>query len=218
MHDTPFDPDRLAALPRGFCQRSVLTVARELIGKFVVRSLDGELLIGRIVETEAYRGPEDAAAHSFGGRRTARTEVMYGPAGLCYVFRIYGMHDHLNVVAGEEGEPHAVLVRALEPKLGLATMRARRSARTKRAPSDAQLLSGPGKLTQALGITRELYGHSLDRAPLWLAEEPTSTRPRVDRSARVGVDYAGSWAEKPWRFSERGSPWISVAPKPRARG
>lgn len=208
-----FDPDRLAVLPRGFCERPVLTVARELVGKYVVRELDGELLVGRIVETEAYRGPEDRAAHSFGGRRTARTEVMYGAAGLCYVFRIYGMHDHLNVVAAQVGQPHAVLVRALEPKHGLETMRARRVGRTSRSLSDGQLLSGPGKLTQALSIGRELYGHALDTPPLWLAERPGEPRPKLVRSKRVGIDYAGEWADKPWRFTERGSPWVSVKPK-----
>ncbi len=211
-----FDPLRLEVLPRGFCERPVLTVARALVGVFVVRELEGARVVGRIVETEAYRGPEDRAAHSFGGRRTPRTEVMFGRAGLCYVFRIYGMHDHFNVVAGAEEQPHAVLVRAMEPVAGLDAMRTRRSRRAKRPVPDRQLLSGPGKLTQALEITRDLYGHALDEPPLWLARLPNQPPARIVRSPRVGIDYAGDWAHKPWRFSERDSPWVSVKPKPAA--
>ncbi|MEZ4373640.1 MAG: DNA-3-methyladenine glycosylase [Polyangiaceae bacterium] len=207
-----FDASRLRVLPRGFCQRPVLTVARELIGKYVVRDLDGELLVGRIVETEAYRGPEDRAAHSFGGRRTQRTEVMYGAAGLCYVFRIYGMHDQLNVVAGEEGQPHAVLIRALEPCVGWEQLRGRRRGRDGNVLPDRQLMNGPGKLAQALDVGLEFYGHALDQHPLQLAELPGATKPKLVRSPRVGVDYAGTWALKPWRFSERDSPWVSVKP------
>ncbi|MCB9584397.1 MAG: DNA-3-methyladenine glycosylase [Polyangiaceae bacterium] len=201
-------------MPRGFCQRSVLTVARELIGKYLVREQDDELLVGRIVESEAYRGPDDRAAHSFGGRRTQRTEVMFGPAGLCYVFRVYGIHDQVNVVAGDEGQPHAVLIRALEPCFGLEALRARRLTRGGTPLPDRHLMSGPGKLAQAMGITLEFYGHALDQPPLYLAERPGAAKPKIARSPRVGIDYAGRWAQKPWRFSERDSPWVSVKPSP----
>ena len=117
---------RYTPLPRSFYARGVLTVARDTIGKILVLERDSGVLAGRIVESEAYRGPEDRAAHSFGGRRTARTEVMFGPPGHAYVFFVYGMHFHLNLVTTREGSPHAVLIRAVEPLEGIAEMAQRR--------------------------------------------------------------------------------------------
>ena len=194
-------------LPRAFYARPVLSVARDCIGRYLI--LDGSegRLIGRIVETEAYRGPEDRAAHSFGGRRTARTEVMFGPPGHAYVFFVYGMHWHLNLVTTAVGKPHAVLIRAVEPVLGLELMAARRGL-----PSTSrELTNGPGKLCRAFGIDRGAYGADLTRAPLFLSDGP---RGAVARSPRIGVAYAGAWAERPWRFYDPGSRHVSRPRRP----
>jgi DNA-3-methyladenine glycosylase len=193
-------------LPRSFYARPVLTVARDVIGKVLVHRTPQGLLAGRIVEAEAYRGPEDRAAHSFGGRRTERTEAMYGPPGFAYVFFVYGMHWHVNLVTTREGAPHAVLLRAVEPLLGAELMAARRGV----AADNVNLCNGPGKLCQAFGIDRRHYAADLTRGPLFLSEG-TTPRGKLGRSPRIGVDYAEDWAEKPWRFFELDSRWVSRA-------
>ena len=171
-------------------------VARELIGMRLVHELEGGARrVGRIVETEAYLGPEDLAAHSARGR-TLRTEVMFGPPGYAYVYLIYGFWHCLNVVTAAEGTPHAVLVRALEPISGL---------------SDKTW--GPGLLCRAMGIDRTLNGTDLCAERLWLERPPaTAIAAHVGRSARIGVDYAGAWARRPWRFFDKNSPYVSTAP------
>jgi DNA-3-methyladenine glycosylase len=188
----------------------VLTVARELVGQVLVHELPEGLVAGRIVEAEAYRGPEDRAAHSFGGRRTARTEAMFGPAGHAYVFFVYGMHWHFNIVAGRIGEPHAVLVRAVEPLEGLEGMATRRGI----APDRAELTNGPGKLCEAFGIHRAHYASDLCAGSLYVAR---GARTRVARAPRIGIDYAGAWAARPWRFYEPGNRYVSKRPKARLR-
>ncbi|HXK17069.1 MAG TPA: DNA-3-methyladenine glycosylase, partial [Polyangiaceae bacterium] len=174
-------------LPRSFYARPVLTVAREVIGKLLVHQTPEGLLAGRIVEAEAYRGPEDRAAHSWAGRRTARTEVMYGPPGFAYVFFVYGMHWHLNLVTTRAGAPHAVLLRAIEPLVGAELMAARRGL----AETNVNLCNGPGKLCQAFDVERRHYGVDLTRGKLYLSEAP-KLRGKLGHSARVGVDYAES--------------------------
>jgi DNA-3-methyladenine glycosylase len=194
-------------LRRDFYARPVLTVARECIGKILVHSArDGETA-GRIVEAEAYRGPLDLAAHSSRGL-TKRTAAMFGPAGYAYIYLLYGISWGLNLVVAREQEPHAVLIRALEPVRGLALM-----ARRRRLPPDSRnLTNGPGKLTMAMGITGALYGEDLCGSRLFLEE--ADTRPiKVGRSVRINVDYAGDWALKRWRFYERGNRFISVRPR-----
>jgi len=168
-------------------------VARDLIGLHLVHADGRRRRIGRIVETEAYLGPQDLAAHSAGGRRTARTEVMFGEAGHAYVYLIYGFWDCLNVVTAGVGVPHAVLLRALEPVANLT------------GPS-----WGPGLLTRAMHIDRRLNGIDLRGERLWI-ERPTgrATRVRLGRSARIGVSYAGEWANRPWRYFDRDSPYVS---------
>ena len=196
-------------LPRGFYARSVLVVARECIGKLLVhRTPEGEAA-GRIVEAEAYRGPRDLAAHSARGL-TKRTAVMFGPPGYAYVYLIYGLSWAMNIITATEGEPHGVLIRALEPVRGLELMVRRRGGISAGA---RELTNGPGKLTQALGITGDDYGRDLCGDRLFL-EEVDRPVGRVGRSARVNVDYAGAWAAKRWRFYERGNRHVSV----RSRG
>jgi DNA-3-methyladenine glycosylase len=193
-------------LPREFYARRVLTVARDCVGKILVHDTPEGVVAARIVETEAYRGPDDLAAHSAGGRRTARTEVMFGPPGHAYMFLLYGMHWAFNIVAGAEGDPHAVLVRAVEPVLGVDLMAARRGV----AATSVTLCNGPGKLCRALGLDRSAYGLDLCASALHLSPGP---RGPVGRSPRINIDYAGAWIKKPWRFFERGNRYVSVPPR-----
>lgn len=189
-------------LPRAFYARPVLEVAPECLGKILVFEDQGQVLAGRIVETEAYLGPRDRAAHSYGGRRSPRNEVMYGEAGHAYVFFVYGMHDHLNLVTDVPGCPTAVLIRAVEPLLGEEVMQRRR-----RSSDRTRLTSGPGKLCQAFGITRAQNGWDLCRGPLYLSQGPAPAR--IARSTRVGVAYAGSWARRLLRFCDADSDCLS---------
>jgi DNA-3-methyladenine glycosylase len=194
-------------LPREFYSRPVLAVARDCIGKILVhRTPEGEAA-GRIVEAEAYRGPLDLAAHSSRGL-TKRTAAMYGPPGHAYVFLLYGTCWAMNLVAGLQGEPHAVLIRALEPIRGLQLIALRRN----KPVASRELTNGPGKLTGALAITGADYGRDLCGNRLFL-EEADRPAGRIGRSARINVDYAGSWAAKRWRFYERGNRYVSVSPR-----
>lgn len=198
----------LRPLPRAFYARPVCTVARALVGSILVhRAADG-VAAGRVVETEAYRGPEDLAAHSAGGRRTKRTEVMFGPPGHAYLFLLYGMHWAFNVVAAAEGAPHAVLVRALEPLDDES--RERMARRRGLRATQVALTNGPGKLCAALGLDGAAYGEDLCGERLFLAQ---GWRGAVGRSPRINVDYAGAWAARPWRFYERGNRYVSVPPR-----
>jgi len=163
-------------------------------------------LIGRIVEAEAYTGVRDRACHGFGGRRSARNESMYGPAGHAYVFVIYGIHLHLNLVCAGVDDPSAVLLRAVEP-LGDEDLMAER----RRHPKSRHLLTnGPGKLCEAFGITRAADGLDLCQSELYLVDAPRPAR--IICCPRIGVDYAGAWAKKPYRFLDPDSPCLSVKP------
>lgn len=175
-------------LPREFYQRSGLIVAQDLIGKKLVH---GETA-GIIVETEAYMGEIDAAAHSYKGR-TARTEIQFGAGGYAYVYVIYGLHVCMNVVANAENIPEAVLIRALKPTNGIDLMRTRR-----RKINLRDLCSGPGKLTQALDITKNHYGADLCGEEIFL--EDIGLRPEISATKRIGIDYAGDAANFLWRF------------------
>ena len=195
---------------RSFYARPALDVARELIGLVLVRRLpDGTLLSGRIVETEAYTGPEDRASHASRGR-TARNEVMFGPPGRAYVYFIYGMHWCLNAVNERDGFPAAVLLRAIEPLDGIELVRAHRP----KARKDTQLTSGPARLCQALAIDGGLNGADLCLpASALFVEDRGLPAGAVVAAARVGVGYAGEWAAKPFRFLDSRSPYVSVRPK-----
>lgn len=187
----------------------MLAVARDLLGcRLVVPAEDGARVAGIIVETEAYRGPADRASHAYGGRRTKRTETMYGLGGTAYVYFVYGMHHQFNVVTNVAGVPHAVLVRALEPTEGLDVMRRRRGV-----ASDRDLTNGPGKLCQALAIDRALDAADLlgDRVWIEIGDRPVPAS-AIARGPRVGIDYAGEWAAMPWRFWIRGNPCVSRGP------
>ena len=193
-------------LPREFYTRSnVLTVARDLLGKLlVVPAEDGRRVSGMIVEVEAYRGPEDRASHAFGGRRTPRTETMYGRGGVAYVYFVYGMYYQFNVVSNVADIPHAILVRAVEPVEGIELMRARRHQHP-----DHNLTNGPGKLCIALGIDRGLNNADLLGDRVWLEEYTRISPRRIARGPRIGIDYAQEWISKPWRFWLRDNPYVS---------
>lgn len=193
-------------LPREFYTRpNVLTVARELLGKLlVVPDRNGKRVSGRIVECEAYRGPQDRAAHSYGGRRTKRTETMYGVGGSAYVFFVYGMYNQFNVVSGVIDQPHAILIRALEPVEGIELMRKRREGQP-----DHNLTNGPGKLCLALGIDRTLDAADLLGSKVWLEVAEAIPRSRIVSGPRIGIDYAEEWVDKPWRFWIKGNPFVS---------
>jgi DNA-3-methyladenine glycosylase len=194
-------------LARDFYTRTdTLRVARELLGKrLVVPAPSGERVSGRIVEVEAYLGVEDRAAHSYGRRRTPRTETMYRVGGTVYVFFVYGMHHQFNVVTGPEGVPTALLVRAVEPEEGIEWMRRRRPAR-----SDRELTSGPGKLCRALGLDRSFDGEDLMGARVWIEDADSRVTPeQIAADARIGVAYAGEDALKPWRFRLKDNPYVS---------
>jgi DNA-3-methyladenine glycosylase len=186
------------ALARSFYTRAdVLAVARDLLGKLlVVPARSGRRVSGIIVETEAYRGPEDLASHARLGRRTLRTETMYGIGGTAYVYFVYGMYHQFNVVTNEAEIPHAVLVRALEPVEGIDLMQRRRGT----ARTDA-LADGPGKLCIALGIDRGLDKADLLGERVWIEDRRRSfARSAIASGPRIGIDYAGAWARRPWRF------------------
>jgi DNA-3-methyladenine glycosylase len=171
-------------LPRTYFNRPTLTVARSLVGKYLIRCIDGRDIAGKIVEVEAYVGPQDKACHASKGR-TQRTEVMFGPAGVAYVYLIYGMHHCLNVVTEREEFPSAVLIRAIE--------------------IDGKLIDGPGRLCRALQIDRRLNRMDLTTGEsLWFEDRGEVVgRGQVGAHPRIGVDYAGKWAEKLWRFRLR---------------
>lgn len=191
---------RAATLPVSFFARPAEQVARELLGATVVSTLAGARTAGRIVETEAYLGYDDPASHGYRNRRHAQNEALFGPPGTWYVYLSYGMHWCANLVCGATGQASAVLLRALEPVQGLTVMRERRGA-----VADRQLCSGPGKLCQALAITRDQDGLSMRRsgAVVLSAGEPPAA---IIAAPRIGITKAMDW---PLRFVVDGSPWVS---------
>ncbi|WP_018923391.1 DNA-3-methyladenine glycosylase [Salsuginibacillus kocurii] len=189
-------------LPASFYEKPTLELAEALIGKKLISISEQGETSGYIVETEAYIGPLDRAAHSFNNRRTKRTEVMYHAPGSIYT---YVMHTHclLNIVSGDIDAPEGVLIRALEPLDGLPLMYQRRQ----RAKKDSDLTSGPGKLTQALGITLSFYGKRIDAPPLFVTEGKTFEK--VASGPRVGIDNSGEAKDYPWRFFVPDHPCVS---------
>lgn len=201
---------RFRKLPLSFYRRGAEEVARDLLGRYLVREFEGERLVLRLVETEAYLGAPDRASHAWAGRRTPRNESLYLPGGNAYVYFIYGMHFCLNAVTGEAGVGSAVLLRAGEPVEGEGRMAESRGWTARVRPGD--LAGGPGKLCQALAVGRELDGVSLNRPPLYITGGEAAGSSEVVAGPRIGVDYAGEAALWPLRFSVRGSSHVS---KPR---
>lgn len=189
---------RAARLGRAWFARDALVVARALIGCYVVHERgprDGGPRVSRIVETEAYRGPKDLASHARAGL-TGRTRVLFGPEGHAYVFFVYGMHECFNVTCSGVGRGHAVLVRAGEPTEGL---------------DEHARLDGPGRFARAMGTSRAHDGADLTGPPIYLCGR--TKRPRIVVTPRVGVGYAGAWADRPWRFLDPSSAHVSKPPR-----
>jgi DNA-3-methyladenine glycosylase len=194
-------------LPHHFYSRpDVLTIARELLGKIIVTHFDGQYTAARIVETEAYGGITDRAAHSYGGRRTNRTEVMFGEAGRAYVYLCYGIHQLFNVVTNVRDVPQAVLIRAAEPVAGLPVM----LARTGKKVADFTLTRGPGNVSKALGIKTQHTGQPLFGEEFYIASDGYEVSDEdIMISPRIGVDYAGEDALLPYRFYLRDNRYVS---------
>ncbi|GAA4305942.1 DNA-3-methyladenine glycosylase [Nibribacter koreensis] len=199
----------MSKLPPSFYTRpDSVTIARELLGKHFYSSFDGVLTGGMIVETEAYSGENDAACHAHLGRRTKRTQIMYETGGISYVYLIYGIYSLFNIVTNTAGTADAVLIRAIEPTEGLPEMQLRRGL-TKIEP---RLTAGPGLVTQAMGISTVHNGVSLFGNEIWLEDRGDSfSDEEIIAGPRVGVAYAGADALLPWRFSVKGSKWVSKA-------
>ncbi|MGH7798482.1 MAG: DNA-3-methyladenine glycosylase [Candidatus Binatia bacterium] len=189
-------------LPRSFYEQTTIDVAKQLLGKYLVRRHPEGNAVGCIVETEAYIGPQDLACHASKGR-TARTEVMFGPAGHAYVYFIYGFYNMLNLVTEAKDYPAAVLIRAVEPMDGIELMKERRKSSVLR-----NLASGPGKLCQAFAVDRTLNGADLSGNVLYV-EDRGEPAPKFQATPRIGVAYAGKWKNKPYRFLVRGSEFVS---------
>ena len=192
-----------------YLREDVLLIARELIGKIIVSNINGKLTAGRIVETEAYIGITDRASHSYGGKRTARNEHMYGVAATAYVYICYGMHHLFNVVTNKKEIPDAVLIRALEPVTGIDTM----LKRTGKPKPDNSLTRGPGNAAKALGITKANSGLSLLKNEIFIADDNIGIPKKlISTSRRIGVENSGDAALKPYRFYVSGNPYVSSYP------
>lgn len=182
-------------LSRAFFTRSTLPVAKDLLGKYLVRPMGNTVRVGKIVETEAYIGPEDRASHAYGGKVTPRNRAEYLLGGHVYIYLVYGMYWQFNISTSNAGRPECVLIRALEPLNG-----------------DSRLANGPGKLCRWLKLDRSFYGEDVARSSrLWVEDRGVRVGLRdIVAAPRIGIDYAGpTWARKPWRFYLRGNPAVS---------
>lgn len=198
-------------LPREFYNRDAHAVARDLLGKVMVRKTSEGVVKGRIMEVEVYKGTEesmDHACHAFPMKRTNRTEMMFGEAGHAYIYLIYGMYCCINIVCNEENVPECVLIRALEPMDGVELMRERRKQEKMTA-----LCSGPGKLCQALALTREENGMDLCGEEFYVEEDEGHEDFEITASKRINIDYAKEAVDFTWRYTIKGSTFLSVKDK-----
>jgi len=181
-------------------------LARDLLGKVLFTNINGDVSAGVIVETEAYFGVKDKASHAYGGRRTSRTETMYAGGGIAYVYLCYGMHHLFNVVSGKPDDPHAVLIRAIEPLVGIELIESRRNMPI----AKAAISSGPGSAAKALGIDRSFNAKDLSGNEIWIEDHQIHYQKEELVSApRVGIAYAQEHALLPWRFFVKGNKYVS---------
>jgi DNA-3-methyladenine glycosylase len=189
-----------------YSRTDVVRIAKELLGKILVTKFDGQLTSGRIVETEAYRGEVDKASHAYGGRRTKRTEIMYGEAGKAYIYLCYGIHHLFNVVTNKKNIPHAILVRAVEPLDGIDIM----LERTRKIKLDFTLTRGPGNVSKALGLFSHHTGKNLLNDEVFIADDGFKlNKKEIEISKRIGVDYAAEDALLLYRFNIKGNKYVS---------
>lgn len=194
---------------KDFYLEDTFEIARKLVGSYLCTYFDNILTCGKIVELESYIGGIDKASHSYMGKRTARTEIQFGAGGHAYIFQIYGLYSQFCIVTRPENISDVILIRALEPVEGLDTMKARR-----KVTNTKDLTNGPGRLCQALGITKELYGESLCGNTIWISPRPDEIQDdAIVCASRIGIDYAEEFAFKPWRFYLKESPYVSKKDK-----
>ncbi len=199
----------MSRLPLSFYTREDVTqISRELLGKYIVTRFNGQHTSGKIVETEAYRAPDDKACHAWNNRRTPRTEIMFHEGGVAYIYLCYGIHHLFNVVTGKQGQAHAVLIRSIEPTENVDLMLSRRGMNS----LSRQLTAGPGVLSRALGLHTTYNGSSLisSDSPVWIEDRGSNLEDSMIVSGpRVGVQSAGESALWNWRFRVKDSPWTS---------
>ncbi|MCX3265389.1 DNA-3-methyladenine glycosylase [Pedobacter agri] len=194
-------------LSRGYyVNEDVLHLAKDLLGKVLFTNIQGEVSAGIIVETEAYFGISDKASHAYGGRRTNRTETMFSEGGVAYVYLCYGMHNLFNVVSSKINDPHAILIRAIEPLIGKELMEERR----KMVFAKPAISSGPGSAAKALGIDRSFNAKDLTGNEIWIEDHQISMDDNeIMAVPRVGIAYAQEHAALPWRFYIKGNKYVS---------
>jgi len=200
-------PGEKMKLLQSFYERNdVVAISKELIGKYLFTCIDGDITGGYIVETEAYNGIIDRASHAFGNRQTPRTRTMFANGGAAYVYLCYGIHEMFNVVTSGEGQPHAILIRAIHPTEGIDIMQLRRNM----AVVKPNITSGPGSVAQALGISRKINAISLQSDTLWIEDRGLIfANEAIAAVPRVGVAYAKEDALLPYRFYVKGDPYVS---------
>ena len=190
-----------------YTRTDTVAIAKELLGKKLVSNFNGQLTSGIICETEAYCGREDRGCHAYNGRLTPRTEIMYAEGGVVYVYLCYGVHYLFNVITHENNDPHAVLIRAIEPTDGIETMLSRRKIKQ----YNNSLAAGPGLVAQCLGFTTKHTGISLLENTIWIEDAETIVNKNIISSARVGMNFEGPYKLIPWRFRIKNSPFTSKA-------
>ncbi len=206
MNDSDFLYNGERLKPGFYCRENVTLIAKELIGKILVTNFDKIFTAGRIVETEAYNGIIDRASHAYGGRRTARTEIMFTPGGTAYVYLCYGIHHLFNVVTNKANTPHAVLIRAVEPIAGIEYM----LLRTGKPVADYTLTKGPGNVSKALGIKTRHTGINLNSDEIFIIDDKYKLRSEnILATQRIGVNYAGEDALLPYRFIIKDNRYVS---------
>jgi DNA-3-methyladenine glycosylase len=194
--------------PEFYTREDVIQISKDLLGKFIYTDIDGKITGGMIVETEAYHGAEDRASHAFGNKKTPRTEPFFKEGGISYVYLCYGIHYLFNIITNKKDIPHAILIRAIEPKEGIEVMLHRR----RMTKPLYNLTAGPGAISMALGITTKHNGIDLQGDVIWLEDNGIKFKEKdIIASPRVGVAYAKEYASKPWRFRVKGSLWTSKA-------
>lgn len=194
-------------LKRSFFVRDTLTVAQDLLGKYLIRKIGQKKIVGKIVETEAYLGPEDRASHSYGGKITKRNWAEYLEGGHLYIYLCYGMYWQLNITTKEAGKPECVLIRALEPIIKTQNPKLKSQ---KYKLKIKKLASGPGKLCQWLKLDRSFNGEDLTKSKrIWVENGKKIKKSQIVATKRIGIDYAGIWAKKPWRFYLKDNPFVS---------
>lgn len=189
-----------------YLSNDVVAISRDLLGKYLFTNIDGAVTGGMIVETEAYNGIIDRASHAFGNRRTPRTQTMFEEGGRAYVYLCYGIHEMFNIVTAVEGTPHAILIRGIEPTVGLDIMQFRRNM----SVIKPTITAGPGSVAKALGISRKINGYSMLSDTIWVEDQAVQFNDAdIKAGPRIGVAYAGEDALLPYRFYVKGNPYVS---------